>query len=483
MSGAAGKSLLPRPARRGRDELAFLPAALEIIETPASPAGRATMLTIVAAGLFAIAWASIGKVDIVVTAQGRIEPVGNSKVVQPLQAGVVQAILVQDSQQVQAGQPLVILDPTDAQADVIRVSDDLMQGQLDEARLAGLKAAIVSGQPPQLVDPPAVSPTLLAATAAAMQSQYIGQVAKLANLDQQIAQAQEKHGEAYATMAQLQASLNYATQMASVRDKAMTLGVGDKIDWISANQQLSQQQHQVAVVQMQQVEAASAEQALVAQRAQTVADYETSVLGDLVKAEQQVDQDQQDLAKAQEARQLDTLRAPISGMVQELSIHTVGGVVTPAEALLVVVPDNPRLTAQVRIENRDMGFVHVGQAVQLKVAAYDFTRYGTVPGIVTGISQDVEGAMPINAPNPAALNPAQSNDATNAGATAQQQDAQAGSYIAEVALSKMDVMTEQGLVQLHPGLQLTADIKTGRRSVISYLLSPIDTLRRNALRE
>lgn len=481
---AVPKTRAAKPLRRGRDELAFLPAALEIIETPASPVGRATAMTIVGATVFAIIWASIGKVDIVVTAQGRIEPIGNSKIVQPLQSGVVQSILAQDDQQVVAGQPLILLDPTNAQADKTRTGYDLLQAQLDQSRLAGLRDAWLTGRPPQLVNPPANAPqALLEATEAATQAQYAGQVAKLAALDQQIAQQQEKNGEAVATMDQLQATLGYSKEMAAVRDNAMKLGVGDKIDWISANQQLTQQQHQMPVVKMQEIEAISAQQALVAQRAQAVADYETSVLGDLVKANQQMDQDQQDLAKADEELRLDTLRAPIHGTVQELSVHTVGGVVTPAEELLVVVPDNPQLNAEVRIENRDMGFVHVGQTVQIKITAYDFTRYGTIPGTVIGISHDVEGAMPIDTPPSSGMNANQGSGTQSGIPTPAQQDAQAGSYIARIAFNQTTIMTEHGAVALQPGMQLTADIKTGRRSVISYLLSPVDMLRRTALRQ
>lgn len=487
MSGAnppSVKNILPFRPNRGRDELAFLPAALEIIDTPASPAGRATALTIVAAALFAIGWASVGKVDIVVTSQGRIEPIGNGKTVQPFQVGVVQAILVQDNQAVTAGQPLILLDPTDARADQVEAAYDLLQAQLDQSRLSGLRAAMLSGQPPQLADPPSSASTVqLEATQAAMQSQYAGQVEKLASLDEQIAGEQEKNGEAVATMGQLQASLPYAQQMAALRDKALAVGVGSKIDWITANQQLSQQQHQVGVLQMQEIEAISAQAALAAQRAQTVADYETSVLGDLVKADQQIDQENQALAKARNELQLTTLRAPISGTVQELAIHTIGGVVTPAEPLLVIVPDDPRLTAQVRIQNQDIGFVHVGQPVQLKIAAFDFTRYGTIPGTVTGISHDVEGAMPIDAPNPGDRNTAQQSSNSGGSSVSAQQNAQAGSYIAEIALARTSIVTEQGIVPLGPGMQLSADIKTGRRRLISYLLSPLDMLRQDSMRQ
>lgn len=455
------------------DERAFLPAALEIIETPASPVGRATALTIVAAAFIAIAWACLSKVDIIVTSQGRIEPLGDSKTVQPLQAGMIKSILVNDNDEVSAGEPLILLDPTDAQADATQASYSLLQARLDRSRLEGLRAAIQNGALPCLINPPAAaSSDQLAATQSAMQAQYAGQVAKLASLDQQIAQQQEKNGEALASLSEDKASVGYAQQLANVRDQAMTLGVGDKLDWITANQQLSQQQHQAAVLNMQAVEAIAAAQSLVAQRAQAVADYQTSILQDLVKADQQIDQSQQELAKAQNALTQMILRAPITGTVQELAVHTVGGVVSPAQALLVVVPDNPKLNAEVRIENQDVGFIHVGQTVQLKISAFDFTRYGTIPGVITGLTRDTEGAMPIDTPSPGEVNPTPQANNSNSNALAPAQDARAGSYVAEIALQKTSLVTEQGLTPLLPGMQLTADIKTGRRSVMSYLFSP-----------
>jgi hemolysin D len=158
---------------RGRDELAFLPAALEIIDTPASPVGRGTALAIVGAAVFALVWALLGKVDIVVTAQGRIEPIGDSKTIQPFQIGVVQSILVEDNQKVFAGQPLIVLDPTISQANVSQSAYSLLQARLDESRLSALRTSILNGEVPALVNVPAdASPIQIESTQAAMQSQY-----------------------------------------------------------------------------------------------------------------------------------------------------------------------------------------------------------------------------------------------------------------------------------------------------------------------
>ena len=164
-------------------------------------------------------------------------------------------------------------------------------------------------------------------------------------------------------------------------------------------------------------------------------------------------------------------------------MHSIGGVVTPAQTLLVVVPNDPKLIAKVRIPNRNSGFVHVGQTVQVKIAAYDFTRYGAIPGTVIGISQDVEGAMPIDTSSVPGTTSSSNNGSAAGNSSQAQQEALAGSYIAEVALNRTTIRTEHGIVQLHPGMELTADIKTGRRTVMSYLLSPIDTLRLNAMRQ
>jgi hemolysin D len=161
----------------------------------------------------------------------------------------------------------------------------------------------------------------------------------------------------------------------------------------------------------------------------------------------------------------------------------VGGVVTPAEKLLVVVPAHPRLDAEVRIKNQDTGFVRVGETVRLKIAAFDFTRYGTVRGVVTGISQDAEGAAPIDTPDPTETGPVQQSNGASGASPQAQQDAQAGSYVAEIELQASSLNTEQGTVALNPGMQVTADIKTGRRTLLSYLLSPLDLLKQNSMRQ
>ncbi|MDR3400976.1 MAG: HlyD family type I secretion periplasmic adaptor subunit [Chthoniobacter sp.] len=463
------------PARRSREDMAFLPAALEIVETPASPAGRATALCIAAATVVAIAWACIGQVDIIATAPGQIVPVGRSKTVQPPETAVVRAIHVDDGAHVRAGEPLIELNTTQSEADRDRFARDLMQAELDRARLAGLRQAWLANAAPALIEPSAAAGAVqLEATAAAMQAQFAEQAAKLAALEQQIAEKQAEGDEATASLAKVQASLPWSEQQADLRRQLKDMQFGNKLAWLEAEQHAIEQRHDLAVYATKQAEAAAARSALERQRAQMVAEYQKGVLTDLVKAEDQAGQARQELIKATERTRLLTLRAPIDGTVQQLAVHTVGGVVTPAQPVLVVAPDNPGLLVEAHVENKDVGFVHAGQDVEIKVETFLFTRYGLIRGTVLDLSRD---AVAANDPAKPAGNKGEekgANDTAPAGSAA---------YVAHVALGQTAMMTENGLVPLEAGMSVTAEIKTGRRRVISYLLSPLQRYANEGLRE
>ena len=430
-----------------------------------SPAGRATALTIALAAVLAIAWACIGQVDIIATAPGRILPVGHSKTVQPLEAGIVRRILIEDGAHVQAGEALIELDPTAATADRARLTHDLVQAELDRARLDGLQQAF-AGAPPVLAAPPAdASPIQLRATEAAMVAQDAEQAAKLAGLDQQIAQKQAEGDEAAAALAKSQASLPWLRQQAELRRALLNVQFSNKLAWLEVEQRLAEQTHDMAVLAARQVQAAAARAALERQRAQAVAEYRKTVLADLAKAEQAASQAHEDLAKASEKLRQLVLRAPIDGTVQQLAVHTVGGVVSPAQAVLVVVPDAAGLEVEAQVANKDVGFGHAGQVAAVKVEAFSFTRYGLIEGTVVGVSRDAvleDRAGPAGRDKPLDRTNEDSDD----------HDASPG-YTAHIALGQTGLMTENGAATLEAGMAVTAEIKTGRRSVISYLLSPL----------
>jgi hemolysin D len=468
----------PRLAPDGRrgDDLAFLPAALEIIETPASPAGRATALAIAAAAVVAVVWASVGQVDIIATAPGQIVPVGRSKTVQPPETAVVRAIRVDDGAHVRAGDALVELDPTQSVADRDRYQHDLVQADLDRARLRGLRQAWLGDAAPALVEPPdTASRVQIEAATAAMQAQYAEQAAKLSALDQQIAEKQAEGDEATATLAKLRASLPWSEQQADLRRQLKDIQFGNKLAWLEAEQRAVEQRHDLAVAATKQAEATAAKSALERQRIQTVAEYQKGVLTDLARAEEQAGQARQELTKAVQRTQLLTLRAPIDGTVQQLAVHTVGGVVTPAQPVLVVVPDNPGLVVEAHVDNKDVGFVRAGQDAEIKVETFTFTRYGLIHGTVLDVSRDAVAAGE-------AAKPRGGNTTDDKAANAEGRPDSAG-YVAHVALGQTTMLTEGGPVELGPGMSVTAEIKTGRRSVISYLLSPLQRYAHDGMRE
>jgi hemolysin D len=390
---------------------------------------------------------------------------------------VVYAIQIEDGDQVHAGDALIELDPTGAEADRARLAHDLLQAQLDRARLRGLREALRQGSVPALFDPPGnATEAQLEATAAAMRAQHAEHAQKLASIDQQIVQKRTEGEEAKASLAKLRASLPLVAQEAEVRRQVMEMQWGNKIAWLQAQQRLVEQQHELAVIEHKREEADAARAALERQREQIRAEYEKTVLTDLAKAEQQASQSGQELIKASQKAQLQTLRAPIDGTVQQLVVHTLGGVVTPAQPVLVVVPDQVGLVVEVRVENKDIGFVHAGQDAEVKVESFNFTRYGLIHGTVRGISRDAvtedQKAPPTGKPG----------DGKGDDARSQQGSGSPG-YTARIALDRTAIDTENGAVDLGPGMAITAEIKTGRRRVINYLLSPLVRYRQEGLRE
>ena len=466
----------------GRDEREFLPAALEIIETPASPIGRGTALVICAAAVFAIGWSAVGKVDVIVSTPGQIVPVGRSKIVQPLEAGIVQAILVADGQMVRQGQPLIRLNLTVAKANQERAASELLQAELDRSRFSGLSLTTDNPpKPPLLINVPAnATPAQVTAVSSRMLAAAAAEASKITDLDQQIAEKRGDIAQAQAEIARVNAEWPYLSQVATMRTRLYRAQVGTKLDWLRAEQALAETGPSLAKARSEEESATASVSALQAERASTMAAYREKTLQSLEKSVQDVDQFSEELAKADQAVHLDTLRAPITGTVQQLAVHTIGGVVTPAEQLMVVVPANPRLMMQGEVSNEDIGTVHVGQTVQVKISTFDFTRYGTIKGKVLNISQDaqVNGAdqsLPQTGTDMASSVGKHQNDLVP--------QRHFPGYTVEIALEHTTITTDHGPQLLEPGMAVTADIKTGRRTIFSYLLSPLEETAQGSLRK
>jgi hemolysin D len=471
---AAWREDRSRPkARWRRDELEFLPAALEVTETPASRAAVAIGWIIMTLFVVAVAWASIGKVDVVAVAQGKIVPTGRSKVVQPLESAVVRAILVEDGQSVRAGQVLIEFDATGTEADRNRLVADLTGARLNASRLR----AALSDDPERSFVPPAEASALQIQLSQALLASQLGEYrARLAAFDQQIAQKRADRTGVEANIVKLERTLPLAQEQARTRNDLADRGLFSRLQALDTQQKAIEHEQDLAIARASHEEAIAAVTSLERQRNEAEAEFRKTTLLALADAEQRVAADTQDLLKAEQRNDLQTLTAPIEGVVQQLAVHTVGGVVTPAQQLLVIVPGNQALEVEATVLNRDIGFIRPGQEVRIKLEPFPFTRYGTIPGRVLSVSRD------------AVQDQSQAEPRAQASTEAQSQAQHPGQklgliYPARISLERTAIEVDGQPTPLGAGMAVTVEIKTERRRIIEYLLSPLLRYRQESLQE
>ena len=457
--------------QRQDPETEFLPAALEVMETPASPLGRIIAGLIVLFFVIALLWAFVGKVDIVATASGKILPSARSKTIQPFETGVVRSIHVQDGQQVRQGDVLVEIDSTITAAERDRVQKDWTNAKLAAARFRAalnFKTPKIEIEAPEGATPEQISlqQTLLVQQVEEIQS-------KLKNIDSQIAQAEGNRTAVQAQIQGLTQSIPLLEQRNSIFGNLAEKGYGSKLSALSSQQQLIQQQQELASQRGRLSEAGSSIAALRDQRRTVEAEYKKTVLDNLTDAEQKATSLSEQLAGATQRYNLQTITAPVDGTVQQLAIHTEGGVVTPAQNLMIIVPRDSKLEIEAMISNRDIGFVSAGDDVQIKIDTFNFTKYGLLHGKVTSISQD---AIP-------RANPGDPNKQQGALQESSEPKGQELVYAARISLEQTQMQVDDKMVNLSPGMAVTAEIKTGSRRVIEYLLSPLARHKQQAFQE
>lgn len=467
-------TLRTAPARRNKDEIAFLPAALEIVETPPSPTGRAIGATIIALVCAALVWAFFGKVDIIAVAPGKIIPDGRSKLIQPFETGVVRAIHVRDGQMVKSGEVLIELDPTMNAAEREHIRSDLIAAQLDVARLHALLSD--AAEPVAEFHPPAgASPELVAMQRQFLLNQSAEHRSKIAGLEHQAKQKEAERETTLATIDKLEASLPVLQDRLNIRKTLFDHSTGSKANYLELLQTFVEEQHDLAVAKSRKNEADAALAGIVDSRAQAVAEFHHTALDDLAKAEQKAGGLAQDLIKAEERTKLQMLIAPIDGVVQQLAAHTIGGVVTPAQELLVVVPRDNHLEIEAMVSNRDIGFVEAGQNAEIKINTFNFTKYGLMHGKVLSISQDA-----ISSDKLQDKRNDMNKETQNEPSDTESQDL---SFAARVSLDRTKMDVDGKMVNLSPGMAVSVEIKTGSRRVIEYLLSPLLRYKHESLRE
>lgn len=434
-------------------ELAFLPASLELVETPVHPAPRWAMRTIALLAVLVLLIGLIGRLDIVVAAKGKLVPNERVKVIQPALTGVVRHILVTDGQRVAAGDLLLEFDPTQAAADTSKAHSAKTAAALASVRARALLEAQKNGRPPSLAVVDTAGEDEMDDARRLAEGEFREYQDQLAHDRAELTRREAELQGTLHDIDRLKATAPLAREQANDYKELVEGKYVARHDYLQREQDALGQEHdlQAKTSHAGELRAGIAEQQ--ADLAQLASKFRREQLDALEKANQQEEQSGDDEAKASSRQQLMSLYAPVAGTVQQLAVHTVGGVVTTAQSLMEIVPDDA-LEVEVNVENKDVGFVKAGQEAIVKIDAFPYTRYGYLKGAVRLVSND-----------------------------AAQDRKQGLIFTARVRLPSDGMPVNGQVIRLTPGMSVSAEIKTGRRSVIGYFLDPLMRTTQESLRE
>jgi hemolysin D len=441
---------------RNVSELEFLPAALEVQESPPSPVGRFTLWAVIAMVTLALIWSIFGRIEIVAVAPGKIIPSGQVKVIQASNIGRVKAILVADGDAVKAGQPLIELDPTLAEADRQRLESEWVASSLELARWRAYSAWLDNGKAGRVnaaaVDVSAIgggAKLTVPETSVELQRSLLDQSiaqqrSRIAGIDQTLLRRRAEGESTRQILEKLKQTLPLVTQRAESLQKLSAQNLVARNTYLEVEQERIEALQDLAAQDSNLASTAAAINELIEQRRLALADSRRDAFEKLEELEKQNRAQRQELIKASDIAGDQVLTSPVDGVVQQLKVHTINGVVTPAEQLLVVVPKNQNLEVEARVLNKDIGFVRAGQPASIKIEAFPFTRYGVIEGTVTSVSNDAIA------------------------------DEKLGLYYSAKVRVKKSTMFVDGVdVLLSPGMAVTAEVTTGTRRLIDFVLSPI----------
>ena len=493
------------PSVAGRDR-EFLPAALEILETPPAPLPVALMLTICAFFAAALAWSFFGRLDVHAVAPGKIEIAGRAKVIEPLDPGKIAAIHVANGGRVKVGDLLLELDPAEATADENAARDALNAGLAEIARrrfaIDTVRAVLRAPAPPheQAEQDTVLSPLEEAAAdtegkiawddavpgvfrsreQAVLAADLTQLSDTLKNLDKQMAQKEATRQRLRMSIAFQDTLIETLTQRVSTRQEAIDLHVGTKINLYDAKEELEKSQSTLASDQGQLIETDAALAELQSEKTKTLAQFMADNENKLADAARKADEARESLAKAAARLSHTRLYAPIDGVVQQVAVTTIGQVVTTGQRLLVVTPNEGPLQVEALVANLDIGFVKIGQDAAVKVDAFPFTRFGVAHGKVAQIASEAVGEQEAKR---ALANAASSANAADAAPTSAPGQPESFVFPVTIALAESTMKIGDAMVPLAPGMTVSVEIKTDSRRVIDYLLSPLAKVASESLRE
>jgi hemolysin D len=395
-------------------------------------------------------WAFATEIDVVAVGEGRLIPTARVQRIQAVEAGRVTALRVDDGSRVRRDETLVELEDTLRRADRDRLRSDALAALVDLARLR----ALALGDATTFAPPPGAEPMLVAANAAWLAAELAEHTAERLEIGAAIERMEAQRELLEETIRRLERTLPMVEERATARGRLARQGNFARLAWLELEQLRVERLHELASQRTRRAEIAAERASLVERQRRIVAAFARQTHARLVESERAATALAQELAKAERHLSHQRLVAPIDGVVHQRSVHTLGGVVAAGETLMLIVPDDDALEVEALVPGRDAGFVAVGQAAQLKLEAFPFTLYGTLAGTVREIGRDA-----VEDPR---LGP---------------------SYPVRIALGATRLTAKGAPVALGPGMRVTVDIVTARRSVGALMLSPLLRLRDEALRE
>ena len=432
-------------------EKEFLPAVLEVTEMPPSHAARLLTYVIVAMFTVLILWSVIGKIDIIATAAGKLMPASNIKTIQTLTDSEIEEIYVQEGEYVKAGQDLIKFNQTEVIANISRIENEIEALKIAIARLQ----ALLTENPQENFNYDRdIDAYLIKMHADLLKSQIIEKSARIDVLKGQIAKAEKEKDTISADLGRIEKLLPSVTERIEKKKILVDKKLLARLTFLEQQEELTNLQEQRNIQAKKMAETEENIEYLKKELRQYLAEFDKNLMQELTENREKLASYQQELVKYREALKRTVVKAPLSGYVQQLVYHTKGGVVETAKPIMNIVPENYKLEAQVMILNKDIGFVRPEQDVEIKIDSFPFTKYGTLKGKVRNISGDAV------------------------------QDEKLGLvFNARLTLSDNKIKADGQIIRLKPGMSVTAEIKTGKRRVIEYLLSPVMKYLNESMRE
>lgn len=436
------------------DPLDFSPGLLRIQAQPPTPFARALLYSLFILLALLLVWAVFGKLDVVASASGKLLPQSYLKIVQPSEQGVIRDILVEEGQHVKAGQVLMRMDTTLTEADGKTLATDTHAKRLALRRIDAELAGRPFTRQPDDTHSPAGHGDLYAQTLAQYRANRAAYEAALAQERSLRDKAQSDLAAAEEIRTKLLKTLPHYRQQDEAYRKLAEDGFASKImandkarERIEKEQDLKSQEYLIQSAQSTLTQSSR-------KLAQIAADYRRQLQTERADIEDRLDKSRGELAKQQYRRTLHELKAPQDGVVKDLATHTAGTVISPGTILMTLVPSGEILRAEVWVGNEDVGFIHTGEPVKLKLAAYQFQKYGMVEGRVAHLSADASDTPPNQQPGKSG-------------------NSLPFAYRALIDLKAQHLIADGVRHSLAPGMQVTAEIHLGTRTILEYLLSPV----------